>query len=234
MMDLVSALTLFGFGFLVLIKGAQLLIQGASSLARLFDLSAWFIGIVLVGIGTSIPEFSIMTASAAEESSVGIAMLIGSSVMNILLVLGVASLLRPLVFRREWIAVDLPIGIASLALAGVFLYLPVLGDAHVAGVTRAEGFVLVCCMLLWIFALLRRKSSHSDEIDTKVFSWFTSFLFIGIGFLGILFGGIWIVDGARTLAAVAGVSPAFIGLTVLAFGTAIPNFIITFVAAVRG
>lgn len=232
-MELLPALALFAFGFFVLIKGAQLLIEGASSLARLFGLSAWFIGTVLVGIGTSIPEFSIMTASATEESQVGIAMLIGSSIMNVLLILGVAAILRPLTFRREWITIDLPLGIGALALAALFLHMPILG-ADVVGITREEGFVLIACMLLWISALLRRKSTRGDEVDTKVFSWFTSFVLICVGFLGILFGGRWIVDGASSLAMSAGVSPTFVGLTVIAFGTAIPNFIVTFVAAMRG
>lgn len=232
MFDPTFTLAFFILGFFVLVKGAQLLVSGASSLARLFGLSPWFIGVVLVGIGTSIPELSIMTASVRGGEDLGVAMLIGSSVMNILLILGLASLIRPLSFRREWIAIDLPTGIGALTLAGAFLYLPVLGNE--AGVSRTEGAILLVCMFAWIAALLRRKSTHSDEVDTRVFSWFTSFLFICVGFAGVLLGGIWIVDGAGALAAYVGVSPSLVGLTVLAFGTAIPNFVVTFVAAARG
>ena len=89
-------------------------------------------------------------------------------------------------------------------------------------------------MFVWILAIFRRKSTHGDEVDTKVFSWFASFVLVCIGFIGVLVGGQWIVDGAETIATMAGVSASLIGLTILAFGTAIPNFIVTFVAAARG
>lgn len=228
------SLVLFLLGFVVLIKGAGWLVSGASSVARLFGLSPWFIGIVLVGIGTSIPELSIMTAASFSGEEVGMALLIGSSVMNILLILGLAAMIRPLVFRHEWIAIDLPTGIIAIGIATVFFLFPVAGTESVLGVTRTEGLLLVVLLFAWVTALLRRKSTHSDEVDTAVFSWFTSLVLIAAGFAGVLLGGVWIVEGTRTLATAMGVSEELIGLTVLAFGTAVPNFVVTFVAVMRG
>lgn len=225
------SLVLFLFGFVILVKGAGWLVSGASSLARIFGLSPWFIGIVLVGIGTSIPELSIMTAASFANEDIGLALLIGSSVMNILLILGLAAMVRPLVFRHPWISIDLPTGIGALALAGLFFFLP---SGGVEGISRIEGLVLIGFLFVWIGLLLRRKSTHSDDVDTAVFSWFTSFALIALGFLGVLLGGVWIVDGTRMLAEQFGVSQTLIGLTVLAFGTAVPNFVVTFVAAARG
>lgn len=232
-MPVAITLILFIFGFFVLIKGAQYLIRGATSLARLFGLAPWFIGVVIVGIGTSIPEFSINIASVFSGNNVGLAAIIGSNTFNILVILGLAALIAPITFRQDWIRYDLPLNMMAVLLVSVFILLPVMGSTEVVGISRAEGVVLVILLMVWIFFMLKRKPLHEHNADVEVFSWFTSFVFVIAGLVGVFLGGQWIVAGAESIATLIGISPALVGFTVVAIGTSVPELAVTIVAATK-
>ena len=215
-MEFVVPLILFALGFFILIQGANILIRGASSIARIFKLSPWFIGVVIVGIGTSIPEFSINVASVFNGNTVGLATIIGSNIFNTLFILGISALIAPLVFKREWIISDLPINIGAVIVAALVILVPVFGETALHGITRLEGALLVVLLLAWITFMLRRKSMAHEGIDPDIFSWVVSLAFIAVGLIGVFIGGRWVVDGAGTIATLLGVSPALVGFTAVA------------------
>lgn len=232
-MDLALTVVLFFLGFFILIKGAEYLIKGATSLANLFGLSRWFIGVVIVGIGTSIPEFSINVASVFAGNNIGLATIIGSNTFNILFVLGISALIYPLVFRKDWIRYDLPINMLVVLLVSAIILVPFGEDGASLGITRIEGVFLLLLMGVWIWFMLRRKVTEKYDVDTQAFSWVLSVLFIGAGLVGVFLGGQWIVNGASVLATMMGISPALVGFTVIAIGTSVPELAVSIVAATQ-
>ena len=232
-MEFVVPLILFALGFFILIQGANILIRGASSIARIFKLSPWFIGVVIVGIGTSIPEFSINVASVFNGYTVGLATIIGSNIFNTLFILGISALIAPLVFKREWIISDLPINIGAVIVAALVILVPVFGETALHGITRLEGALLVVLLLAWITFMLRRKSMAHEGIDPDIFSWVVSLAFIAVGLIGVFIGGRWVVDGAGTIATLLGVSPALVGFTAVAIGTSMPELVVSVVASMK-
>lgn len=233
MFSIAIPIVLFFLGFYILIKGANILIRGASSIANILGLSPWFIGMVIVGIGTSIPEFSINVASVFNGNNIGLATIIGSNTFNILFILGISALFVPLVFRREWIVRDLPINMLAVLVAAAAILLPFFGDTELHGISRLEGAVLTVLLFVWIFFMLRRKSTLSGDGDVQAFSWTTSLVFIIVGLVGVFFGGKWVIDGAAVMADLIGVSSSLVGFTVVAIGTSMPELAVSVVATFK-
>jgi cation:H+ antiporter len=228
-MDITLSLTLFVVGFAILITGARFLVNGAASVATLLQMAPWVIGVAIVGIGTSIPELSISISSALQGNNVGLGAIIGSNTFNLLMILGLVALFSPIVFKRAWYK-DLVFNIGAIAVATLALLLPLLGDPQFVGLTFEEGMLLTVLFLVWILFLFKRKAIADDGVDYQVLTGFSSFVMITAGFLGVFLGGKWVVDGAETLALLAGLSPAVIGLTVVAIGTSLPELTVALVA----
>lgn len=231
-MELFTSIFLFLFGFFILVRGAQILVKGASSIARLLNISTWFIGVVVVGIGTSIPELSLSLVSAFEGSDVGLGAIIGNSTFNILIILGISALLTPIIMKKRWIQ-DFFINVLAVGVAAVFVIFPVLGDPSYIGITRAEGMVLFALFVLWIVFMFRRDEHHDDAADTQVFTFVTSIAMILGGVIGVFLGGHWVVSGAESLATALGVSASVIALTIIGAGTSLPELTVSVVAALR-
>ncbi len=231
-MEVVNAVVLFLLGFFILIRGAQILVKGATSVAKLFNISTWFIGIAVVGIGTSIPELSINLVSAFEGSSVGLGTIIGSNTFNLLMILGVSALFTPIVMQGTWIK-DFAFNVLAVAIAGVVILLPVLGDGDFLGVTHFEGALLLALFVGWLVVMFRRGASEKNDVDYQVFGFVTSLVMIVAGVFGVFFGGAWVVDGAEQVATFLGVSPAVIALTIVGAGTSLPELTVSVVAALR-
>jgi len=230
-MELFNTLFLFFVGFFILIKGANYLVSGSRSLAAILSISPWFVGLVIVSMGTSIPEFAINIAAAFNGGTIGLETIVGSNIFNILVILGLSALISPIVFRPFWIQRDLVLSILAIAVASVAILFPVFGDAELLGVTRLEGLALSALLLLWIIYIFRKHDGEGDQsVDYQVFSGFVSFLLIMIGILGVFFGGRWVVDGAKAIALLGGVSPELVALTVVAIGTSLPELVVSFVA----
>lgn len=225
------SLILFAFGFWILIKGANVLVDGASSLARRLGVSSFVIGLVIVGIGTSIPEFAVaFLGNLIGEADISLGTIIGSNTFNLLVILGLAAIVRPLEFRPVWVGRDLVWNAAAVALAG----LVALDGSSPAGISRGEGTVLLLAFILWLVFALRQppddaersRSFHAIALPLAAFM-------IGAGLAGVLLGGKWVVDGAVVIAAALGISPAFIGLTIVGIGTSLPELAISLTAAWR-
>jgi cation:H+ antiporter len=227
---------LFIFGFFLLTKGASYLINGASSIARILKISPWVIGVLIVGVGTSIPEFSIQLASVFKENDVGLGSVIGSSIFDILVVLGLATFFSPLVLDRRWVVKDFLINLVAPLVAAVVLIFPVLGDASFVGITKEEGLLLTALFVLWVFYMLMRRldiSSDDEKDDQRAFTFVTSIIMTTAGILGVFFGGQWVVDGAVAIAEALGASSMLIGLSLVGIGTSLPELFVSITAVIK-
>ncbi len=229
MFSTIIAIILFVFGFFILIKGADFVIRGATSVAHYLGVSEWLIGVVIVGIGTSLPELAININSAFEGTSVGVGTVFGSNLFNMLAILGMVAFISPVVMRPEWIRRDLPINIGVIMLTGAALLFPISGGNYY-GITRPEALLLFMAFIVWIRFMALRKDDdieqpHSEYADTS--AWYISALLIVAGLVGVFVGSEWIVDGAQKVARLAGMSEGLIGLTIVALGTSIPEIAIS-------
>lgn len=229
-MELVNTLVLFGVGFFLLIRGANMLVWGATSIATILQMSGWLIGVVIVGIGTSIPELSINIASVFNGNEIGLGAIIGSNTFNTLFILGMLAIVSPLVMKPKWIRRDFILNIAAVLVAAVVILLPLLGSTTFGGVGRAEGAVLFALFVFWLIFLFHGRAAPDGDTDYKVFSFATSLFMILVGIVGVFFGGRWVVDGAGALAAAVGISPSLVALTVVAMGTSLPELTVSLTA----
>ena len=233
-MEVFNSLALFLIGFFILIKGAQIMVHGAVVVANIFKVSTWFIGVVIVSIGTSIPELSINLASVFSNNDVGIATIIGSNIFNVLFVLGFMAVFTPVVMHRSWIMRDLPIFIGITIFTSILILFPVLGDSDFIGITTTEAAALIAIFVAWLYSMFHRGHGEEEKPDFEAVTVFTAILMIVGGILGVFLGGNWVVDGAIIIAELGGVSPAVIGFTVVALGTSLPEFVVSVVALSKG
>lgn len=230
---------LFVLGFVALVKGADLLVDGAASVARRLHVSDLVIGMTVVAFGTSTPELFVSLLAALRGSAdIAIGNIVGSNIANILLILGVSALIRPLVVSRGTVQREMPFGLlASFAL--VFVAGDALFDGAPEGmIGRADGLLLLCFFVIFIYyaASIAKKKIEGAEslVPAHEHSITRSLLLIAAGLAGLTLGGRWIVDGAVAIARVFDVSEAVVGLTVVAVGTSLPELATSVVAAWRG
>lgn len=223
-------LLLFFLGFYILIKGADFLVDGAASFARRFNISSLVIGLVVAGIGTSIPEFAVsFLANLSGEGGVGLGTIIGSNTFNILFILGISALIFPLTFKPVWVERDFIWNIIAVFVVAA-LALP-FGDGTLS---RIDGLLMLALFFLWLYIVIKRSNEVAeDEEQVKIFTVPITVFFILAGFLGVILGGKWIVDGAVAIAEVLGTSEDIIGLTVVGVGTSLPELAVTFSAALK-
>ncbi|MBX2916100.1 MAG: calcium/sodium antiporter [Cyclobacteriaceae bacterium] len=222
-------------GFLILIKGADFLVNGASSIAKKFNISSIAIGLTVVAFGTSTPELLVsVTSSLKNFNAAAFGNIIGSNNFNILFILGVAGLIYPLAVLRNTIRYEIPV---SLAAVGV-VYLLVndtIFDSETSILSRVDALVLL--LLFGVFMLYVYKSiSHSADVEEnsiKTYSGWVSTLLITVGLCMLVGGGTLVVDNAITLAHYFNLSDKLIGLTILAIGTSLPELATSAVAAYR-
>lgn len=229
-MELFTTILLFFIGFFILVRGAQILIKGAISVASFFDVSKWFIGLVIVGIGTSIPEFSINIASVFNGNIIGIETVIGGSTFTILFILGLSALFYPLTFKKVWVYRDIVIDLAAVILVALIITLPILGSSFFLGISQSEGLLLTGLLIFWLIFMFMQRTTPDGGVDVKVLTLFTSVVMILAGVLGVFLGGLWVVGGAEVIAEVVGISPALIALTVVAVGASLPELVVSLVA----
>lgn len=219
---------LLSVGLFLLIKGADIFVDGASSVAGKFGVPTFMIGLTVVSLGTSAPEAAIsISASVSGSGSISLGNVIGSNIFNLLMVIGVTSLFTPLGANGDLIRRDMPVNIiASGALAVVIL------DGVIG---RIEAIFLLAALGVYLFFVIRGAiGSRSDDVGQKQYSWVLSILMILGGLAAIVFGGDLVVDNARIIAANFGMSELLIGLTVVAFGTSLPELVTSIVAARKG
>lgn len=228
---------LFVIGFVLLIKGADLLVDGSSSVAKKFGISNLIIGLTVVAFGTSTPELVVNILSALKGTTeIAIGNILGSNIANILLILGVTSLITPIVVKKSTIWKEIPFAFLAVFAVGVMANDRIFAGLENSFITRGEGIILLsffAIFMYYIFGISKHMPSD-DEGDVKSHGTFKSILLIVVGLVALVLGGKWIVDGAVLLAKMWGMSESVIGLTIVAVGTSLPELITSIVAALKG
>lgn len=217
-------------GFVLLIKGADVFVEGSASVAKLLKVPSLIIGLTIVSMGTSAPEAAVsITASVDNSSAIAVSNVVGSNVFNILVVVGACALMKPVLVDNALIKRDIPICIA-VTLITLLLALN-------CTLSRINGIILLVLfvgfMALMIITGIRSKESNQDE-DYKVMPAWKSVLFIIGGIAAVIFGGDLVVDNACLIAESFGISETIIGLTIISIGTSLPELVTSIVATKRG
>lgn len=228
---------LFFIGFVLLIKGADLLVDGASSLAKRLGISALVIGLTIVAFGTSAPELIVnILASWKGNTDIAIGNILGSNIANILLILGICAVIYPLAVKKGTVWKEIPFAFLAVIVLAFMVNDVLIDNGPFSALTRIDGFILISfffIFLYYVFGISKAKSVDIVQTIPRTYSLLRSYLMIGGGFLGLVIGGKWIVDGAVAFATGLGVSEALIGLTVVAVGTSLPELATSAVAAYK-
>lgn len=229
-MNILIAIILLVLGFVMLTKGADWFVDGSSALAARLGIPQLVIGLTIVAMGTSAPEAAVSITSALKgNEGITVGNVVGSNIMNILLILGIASVIVPLAVQKSTRMIEIPYMIAITILFGVLGYT---GEK----ITRIEGGILWIAFLIYLGYLLwmAKKGKEENEPDEKQKSLPVQLLMILVGLVCIVLGSDFVVDGATEIAKVIGISERIIGLTIVAFGTSLPELVTSVTAARRG
>jgi cation:H+ antiporter len=215
-------------GFVLLIKGADFFVDGASSVAAKLKVPSLIIGLTVVSMGTSMPEAAVsISASLGGDNGISLGNVIGSNIFNLLMVVGIASVILPIVTDWDILKRDMPVNIGITAVLCIMLL-----DGRLS---RLDAAILLVLFAAYMFILIRSALRNRDEGEqTKVMSWLKSILFVVLGAAAIIGGGQLVVNSAKTIAISLGMGETLVGLTVVAFGTSLPELVTSIVAARKG
>ena len=225
-------------GFIFLIKGADLLVDGASSIAKKFHIPEIIIGLTIVSIGTSMPELFVSTTSSLKGSAdMAIGNIIGSNLCNLLLILGLSAMIKSVKFKRETRLIEIPMCLAITIIFTVFCNTSSI-------ITKSEAVILIALFVIFIIytIIMGKKGEEFDKKDTlieittknKPISKFQSIIYIILGIIGLKIGGDLTVNNATDIARMFNISEKIISLTILAIGTSLPELVTSVTAAIKG
>lgn len=223
-------------GFIVLIKGADVFVDGASSLANNFKVSKVLIGLTIVAFGTSAPEFAVSIKSMLSgNGDIVLGNVIGSNIFNSLLILGIAGVVYPLNVKKDTTKKELPL---VFLITAVFCVLTAdrLFSANATNVfSRADGIVICLFFTIFLYYLfsIAFKDRGLKKVEEPKYSLLMSGVLTIIGIVAIVLGSNFVVDGAVYIAEKLGVSEKIIGLTIVAFGTSLPELVTSVVASLK-
>lgn len=222
-------------GFVLLVKGADMLVAGASSLAKKLGISTLLVGLTVVAFGTSMPEL-VVNVFAALKGTTGIAIgnVIGSNIANIALVLGVSAVLFPLRVHNSTTWKEIPYALLAVILVFIMASDVLLDRTAGNVIGRGDGLVLVSFSIIFLYYIFgMARSGKADLGDVPKMSTRKMTVFIVIGILMLVAGGKVVIEGAVGLATALGMSSRVIGLTVVALGTSLPELVTSVVAALK-
>ncbi len=229
---------LFIVGFAVLVLSAEALIRAASAIATRFGLPEILIGLTLLSIGTSLPELLVnIFANMNGNADLAIGNVLGSNIANVLLVLGCAAIVRPLPIRDATLFSEIPFSLSAAFLVGFVANAHLLGSETGLIISRIDGLLLIgffCLFLVYIFQVWGDQHESVTSVIEHDFSVPKSILALVGGSIGLAIGASWVVDGALATSALLGVSESFVGLTIVAIGTSLPELVTCVMAARRG
>lgn len=234
---MIANILLILLGFALLIKGADFLVDGSSSIARKFHIPQIIIGLTIVSIGTSMPEmFVSLTSSIEGYSDMAMGNVIGSNVCNLLLILGLSTVIRPVKFQKETRLIEIPM---CLGISIVFMILCNIGE----GINRIDGIILLTLFAIFItYTIIMglkgekfdKEDNEEDEKTVKDIPVWKSILYVILGIIALKFGGDFTVDNAVIIANHFHISEQIISLTILAIGTSLPELVTSVTAAIKG
>lgn len=225
----------------MLIKGADFLVEGASNIAAKLGVSDLVVGLTIVSFGTSMPELIVnIMASFNGNTDIAIGNVLGSNIANILLILGCAAVIRTLPAQNNTVIAEIPFSLSAILLVGFLANANLWGAKDtILGLSRMDGFLILLFFALffaYIFQMVRRdKADQLNKVSMhKPVNMLKESGFVILGIIMLFLGGKWVVDGAVDIAGRMGMSEAFIGLTVIAIGTSLPELVTSVVAARKG
>lgn len=236
---MIETLVLFVIGFFILYKGSSFLIDGAVFVARRLGISEFLIGITIVGIGTSIPEFSVTFFEALKgKSNIGLGTILGSNIFNILFILGLSAMIFPMSIKSSLVRKDLIINIFTILFVFIFTIFPIGGES-LFEISRLEGFLIFILFIIWlIYLILNNKPTKQLEMEKgpslSIFVLPLSIIMIISGLIGVILGAKWVVEGGEFLAKLFHFSPALIGIIFIGIGTSLPELVVSVFAAKKG
>lgn len=220
-------------GLVLLVKGADWLVDGASSLAKRLGVSDLVIGLTIVAFGTSMPEFVVNMVSVADGATdLAITNILGSNIINTLVILGCSALVCPMVAQRSTIRFDIPLNILAGVLVLLFVFITSPMEAR--GLSRIEGLTLLVIFAGFLaYTLYTAKSDTQTTETSATFPIWKCVILILLGLVGLVVGGEMIVKSAVSIARYFGVAESVIGLTIVALGTSLPELATSVVAAFK-
>lgn len=220
-------------GLVLLVKGADWLVDGASKLAKRLGVTDLVIGLTIVAFGTSMPEFVVNMVSVADGATdLAITNILGSNIFNTLVILGCSALVCPLVAQRSTVRLDIPLNIVAGVLVLVFVFIS--SPMEPKGLSRIEGLALLVVFAAFlIYTFYTAKSDATTTTESTPFPLWKCVVLILAGLVGLVVGGEMIVKTAVAIARYCGVAEAVIGLTIVALGTSLPELATSVVAAFK-
>ncbi|MCR5561063.1 MAG: calcium/sodium antiporter [Bacteroidales bacterium] len=236
---MIVKLLLLILGLALVVLGADILVDGSSSIARRLGISDFVIGLTVVGFGTSLPELVVSVLGALQgNSDIAIGNVVGSNVFNVLLILAVSALVRPIEVTRTNHRRDIPLTLAvTLLLIFTGMNRSLLGLGAADGLSRLEGGIFVALFAAYLaYSFVKdnpQEAVSSDAAETKRLpGWLAAVMVLG-GLAGLVLGGRLFVHSAEAIARMLHVSDKFIAITVLAMGTSLPEFVTSIVALAK-
>lgn len=241
------AFILLVVGFALLIKGADFFVDGASNIARYLGISTLVIGLTVVAFGTSLPEAAVSISGAIQNvDDVSLGNVVGSNIANLLLILGLSSVVSPIIIDKDIIKRDLPISILAALLLIPMMYF--LHDGTTMSITRIEGVILLVVFIAFMVLVFKSALGNKNKINASLnkeditiepevlapsMSKAKAITLTLLGIVGIVGGGILTTNSAKTIALYFGMSELLVGLTVVSLGTSLPELITSMVAAFK-
>ncbi|GAA0423710.1 MAG: calcium/sodium antiporter [Bacillota bacterium] len=225
-------------GFVLLIKGADLFVDGSSNIARLLRIPPILIGLTIVAFGTSSPEATVSIVAALQGTAdVSMGNVIGSNIFNLTLVVGIATILFPIKVENETIRKEIPFTLlASVALL-ILISDTVLQGFEINYISRSDGLIFLLFLSVFMYyvievALKSRENTAQDK-SAKQTKWGKNILITVLGLAGIVIGGQMVVNNGKEIAYSLGMSEALVGLTIIAVGTSLPELVTSITAALK-
>ena len=215
-------------GFVLLIKGADFFVDGSSSVAKILKVPSVIIGLTIVALGTSLPEAAVsITASLQGSNSMALSNILGSNLFNLLVVIGASALIKPFDVNQDIKKRDLPFNIILTAVLLLFAF------THKT-LGRIEGILFLIVLVIYMICLVKSALKNKIEEVVETMSVAKSVIYIIFGMVAIVIGGKLVVNNASAIASKLGLSDLFIGLTIVAIGTSLPELVTSVVAAKKG
>ncbi|MBP1560479.1 MAG: calcium/sodium antiporter [Oscillospiraceae bacterium] len=231
MLEMIKAIAILIVGFVLLIKGADFFVEGSSSVAKRLRVPSIIIGLTIVAMGTSLPECAVsVTASLANENALAVSNAVGSNIFNLMVVCGACALFAPLAIQRETLKKEFPLSIACAVLLAVLGYIGMTLNV-IDGVIMLVIFAAYILYMIKSAMSARKNAASEDDGEYKILPVWRCIIYIIGGAAAIKFGGDFVVNGASAIAAKIGLSQNLIGLTIVAFGTSLPELVTSIVAA---
>lgn len=222
-------------GFILLIKGADIFVDGASSTAQNFKVSKMLIGLTIVAFGTSAPELAVsLKALSVGSTDMVLGNVIGSNITNGLLILGVASIIRGITVKQNTVKKELPLHLLISALLVVLFLDKELNGLGPNMISRSDAMAILLVFSIFLYYIISISRHKIDEdSEPGKYGLVKSLLFVALGLIGIIFGSDLVVNSATKIATTLGVSERVISLTIIAFGTSLPELVTSIISSLK-